>query len=305
MAADPNNLQFYLEALDFEFRDDLLDEAFPHPLQSVVLPVIVMSGGLAYLQGTAFSIGSNLALTAHHVLTQDDVDTISQVALLHVVTGDGADTAHATLIEVEEVTAHPGSTDVSVLRLKTPSAGEHNPLPLRPMRLGMAAPHIDETIAMLGYTHVDPMASLDEVLMLRPKLHLTTGKVLQHTPEGFGRCKGPCWQVEAKTVNQMSGGPALASAGEGSRMMVVRGVISTGFNVAEDDLPLSNAAMPYTAMALAPVVNRGSSEEPTFLYDLARSGRIPVVDLDLIDFDVSDFAKPRLALVEERPAGEE
>ena len=102
MAADPDNLPFQLEALDFEFRD-VLEDVFPHPLQAVVLPVIVMKDdGLAYLQGTAFSIGSDLAMTAHHVLTQEDTATISQVALLHVVPGDEPGSVHSTLIEIEE-----------------------------------------------------------------------------------------------------------------------------------------------------------------------------------------------------------
>jgi len=295
MAADPNPAPIELDALEFEFRD-VLEDVFPHPLQAAVLPVIVVRDNVFYLQGTAFSIGNNLALTAHHVLTQEDTDIISHAGVLHVVPGDESGMVHATIIEVEDVTAHPGSTDVSVLRLKSPPPGEHNPMPLRPLRLGMAPPPVDETILMLGYTHADPMASIDEVLRLRPKLHLTTGKVVQHTPEGFGRCKGPCWQVEATTVNQMSGGPALAAAGDGTDLMVARGVISTGFNVAEDDVPLSNAAMPYTAMALAPVVNRGTTEEPTYLYELAQNGHIPVVDLDLVDLDFADPAKPRLGL---------
>lgn len=150
---------------------------------------------------------------------------------------------------------------------------------------------------MLGYTHAGPMATRDEVLKLRPKLNVTTGKVLQITPEGFGQwCDGPCWQIESATENQMSGGPALASAADGSDLMVVRGVISTGFNVSGDEAPLSNAAMPYTAMALAPVVDRGSSEEATYLYELARDGRISVIDLDVVEFDTSDPVKPRLGL---------
>lgn len=140
MATEPADLPFRLEAQDPEFRDVLEDE-FPHPLQAVVLPVIVMKNdGLAYLQGTAFSVGSDLAMTAHHVLTQDDTAAISGFNEGGFVPGDVPGSVHATLIEVEEVTAHPGSTDISVLRLKTPPDGEHNPLPVQPMRLGMAPP---------------------------------------------------------------------------------------------------------------------------------------------------------------------
>lgn len=144
---------------------------------------------------------------------------------------------------------------------------------------------------MLGYTHAGPMATRDEVLKLRPKLNVTTGKVLQITPEGFGQwCDGPCWQIESATENQMSGGPALASAAW-SDLMVVRGVISTGFNVSGDEVCLSNAAMPYTAMALAPV-GPGQLRGSHVPYELARYGRISVIDLDVVEFDTSDPVKP-------------
>src|SRR5688572_15846070 len=96
---------------DLEFRD-LLTDKYPHPLQSVVLPIMTLRKGLIQLRGTAFSIGGNLALTAHHVLTQEDTD-IDEVALLHVVEGPGPYQVHATLLEVDDVTAHPRGTDVS------------------------------------------------------------------------------------------------------------------------------------------------------------------------------------------------
>lgn len=295
MAAEDENLPFNLEVDDLEIRD-LLEERFPHPLQALVLPVVVMKGGVAYLQGTAFSIGGNLALTAHHVLTQEDTDTISQAALLHVVDGVEPGQVHATLLEVDVVTAHPDSTDVSVLQLKTPPPGFHNPMPLRPLRLGMAPPTVGQMVSMLGYTYVEPMTTLEEVFKLRPKLHVSTGSVTQVEPLGSGLSKGPCFLAKAESISQMSGGPVFAHSGGGNDPLAVRGVISTGLNAGAGDDPLTTVGMAYTALALNPPVDRGMSVEPTLLYDLAHNGRIPVVDLDLVDLDVSDPAKPRLGL---------
>lgn len=295
MSAEDQNAPFHLKVGDLEIRN-LLEDQFPHPLQAVVLPVIVMKGDVAYLQGTAFSIGNDLALTAHHVLTQDDVGVIQQVALLHVVDGSQPGEVHATLLEVDDVTAHPAHTDVSVLHIKTPPPDFHNPLPLQPMRLGMAPPDEGHLVTMVGYTHVEPMTSLDEVLKLHPKLHVSTGAVTQVEPLGSGLSKGPCFLVEAESISQMSGGPVLAHAGDGTDLMAVRGVISTGLDAGEDEVPLTTVGLVYTAMALNPTVDRGTSVEPTLLYDLAQNGRIPVVDLDLVDLDVSDPAAPRLGL---------
>src|SRR3954453_13315856 len=100
MTADPA-APVHLDTNDLEFRD-LLDDEYPHRLQSVVLPVIVLKNGLVHLRGTAFSIGNNLALTAHHVLREEDTD-IQEVALLHVVPGPQPNTAHATLLHIEDV----------------------------------------------------------------------------------------------------------------------------------------------------------------------------------------------------------
>lgn len=290
----PNNEPVRLEVNDLEFHD-LLGDQFPHRLQSVVLPIIILRDGLVNLRGTAFSVGSNLALTAHHVLTQQDTN-IEEAALLHVVPGPGPGQAHATLLQIEDVTAHPGSTDVSVLRLRVPPEGEHNPLPLQPMRLGMAPPHPGEPVAILGYRHDGPLGSVDEVLQLRPRLILSEGTVTTHSPGGYVVCKGPCFQIEAHTEGQMSGGPVLASAGDGSDLAVVRGVLSTGMNVPGGQPPVSTASMTFTMLALAPTVNRGTFEEPTYLYDLALNGKIPVVDLELVDWDLSDPAQPRIGM---------
>jgi len=240
MTEQPNNEPLHFEVDDLEFRD-LLGDQFPHPLQAVVLPVMILRDGLMYLQGTAFSIGGNLALTAHHVLTQDDTD-IDDVAVLHVVAGPEPHQVHATLLQVDDVTAHPGSTDVSVLRLKVPPEGDHNALPLRPMRVGMAPPDKGHPVAILGYTHDGSLGTVEEVLHLRPKLNVSEGKVVTHYPGGAGLCKGPCFQIDALTENQMSGGPVLAPAGDGSNLVVVRGVVSTGTDVEEGQPPLSIAA---------------------------------------------------------------
>lgn len=65
---DDDAVHFDLDHLEFR---DLLVETFPHPLQSVVLPVMALRDGVVNLRGTAFSVGRNLALTATHVVEQE------------------------------------------------------------------------------------------------------------------------------------------------------------------------------------------------------------------------------------------
>lgn len=284
----------HLDTDDLEFRD-LLDDEYPHRLQSVVLPIIVLEDGLVHLRGTAFSIGNNLALTAHHVLRQEDTG-IEEVALLHVVPGAAPGQVHATLLQVEDVTAHPGDTDVAVLRIRPPDAGEHNPLPLRPMRIGMAPPAVGHPATTLGYRHEGPLGSVEDVLQMRPRLMASTGQVSAHSPSGYVLCKGPCFQITSASEGQMSGGPVLAPAGDGTDLVIVRGVLSSGMDLPADAPPSSTASMTFTAMALSPLVDSGATQSPTFLYDLAADGRLPVHELQLVDWAADDPAQPRIGL---------
>lgn len=280
----PEPVAFDLAPLEFR---DVLPMDFPHPLQSVVMPVMAMQDGVVHLRGTAFSIGGNLALTATHVLRRDD--DLDDVALLHVVPGPVAGSAHATLLPVKDVTAHEDQTDVAVLRLDLPSHVQ-----LQPLRVGAAPPAKTDRVAIFGYTHEGVLGTVDEVLQLRPKLNVSDGTVVDHYPLGGAVCSYPSFQIDARVDSQMSGGPILATIEGG--LMAVRGVVCTGMDVMEGDVPLSFGSMTFTALALTPLVARGGELQPTLLYDLAANGLIPVVDLHLVDFDTSDPDNPRIGL---------
>jgi hypothetical protein len=271
---------------DLEFRD-LLIEQFPHPLQTVVMPVIALRDGAVHLRGTAFSIGGNLALTATHVVEQDD--DLEEVALLHVASVPDSEMVRSTLLPVAQVTAHL-QTDVAVLRLDVAGI----PFKVRPLRLGMAPPKQGEPCAIFGYRHEGTMGSAQEVRALRPQLFVSQGKVVDHYPTGAGIGGSPCFQIDGRADHQMSGGPILSTVEAG--LMAVRGIVSTGYTVEEGKAPLSFGAMTFTAMALDPLVEHASAVEPTYLFDLADAGAIPVVDLSLVDFDRTDPERPRLAL---------
>lgn len=284
------------ELKQLEFRD-LLDHRFPHPMQSVVFPLIAMRHGEVHLRGTAFSIGGNLALTATHVV--DRADGLQEASLLHVEPGPETGQVHARLLPIVEVTAHEDQTDVAVLRLDVP-VESGRPFRLRPLHLGVAPPGIGERIAFLGYAHRPPMGTIDEVLTLRPKLHISDGTVVELTPAGGPVCRVPSFRIDARLDEQMSGGPVLASMAGG--LLAVRGVACSGAAVAEGVVPYAYASMTFTAMALDPVVDAGDGPAATYLYDLAKLGHVPVVDLNLVEFDRSDPAHPRLAIRSEDDA---
>jgi hypothetical protein len=107
-------------------------------------------------------------------------------------------------------------------------------------------------------------------------------------------CAYPSFQIDARVDNQMSGGPIFAEIDGG--LMAVRGVVCTGMDVMEGDILLSFGSMMFTALALAPRVMREGVDQPTYLYDLAANGRIPVVDPDLVEFNRLDPEQPRIGL---------
>lgn len=231
-------------------------------------------------------------MTATHVVHRRD--GLQEASLLHVEPGPGPGQAHARLLPIVEVTAHEDQTDVAVLRLEVPVDSSGKPFSLRPLRLRAAPPGKGERVAILGYTHTDPLTTVDEVLKLRPKLRISDGTVVEHYPTGGPVCRFPSFMIDGRIDEQMSGGPALALAPEG--LLAVGGVACTGAEVPKGDVPYAFASMVFTAMALDPVVNVGKGPTTTYLYDLATLGRLPVVDLELVDFDRSDPAHPRLGL---------
>lgn len=298
MVADQARMT-YLITEDLEFRD-LLDEEYPHQLQSVVLPIIVRKKGVVQLSGTAFSIGNNLALTARHVLPHEDTG-IEEVALLHVARGAIPGQVHATLLQVEEVTVHPEMTDVAVLRIRPPDFGAHSPLPLPPMRLGMAPPNIGHPAMTLGYRYDGPLESVEDVLQLRPRLMASHGHVRSIHTGRYILCKSPTFQFNGESEGQMSGGPVLAPAGDGTNLLVVRGVLSTGMDLAQGEEPSSTASMVFTALALKPTVGAAGNQAPTFIYDLAASGRLPVLDLDVVEWTAVGQTRAQIGLRKRNP----
>jgi hypothetical protein len=291
MGDEQDSEQLHLEVGEFEFRD-VLRERFPHPLQQVIMPVLALHEGEVDVRGTAFSLGRDLALTATHVVEQGAA--VDEVALLHVQVGPVAGTAHATLLPVEQVTAHPEQTDIAVLRVDPPRDRNGKPFQLQPLRVGAAPPAIDERCVILGYTHERRMVSRDEVLMMQPHLHVSDGTVVDHYLNGAALCRFPCFQIDGRADHQMSGGPVMSAAPDGK--LVVRGIVSTGVEVMAEDRPLSFASITMPALALDPLTDSGRGPEPTFLYDLATEGWIPVVDLERVDFDRTDPDYPRIGM---------
>lgn len=291
MTAESNSGPLHLELGKLEFRD-VLAEGFPHPLQQVVMPVLALLEGEVHVRGTAFSVGRDLALTATHVVERDA--PLDEVALLHIQPGPAPGAAHVTLLQVDEVTAHPDQTDIAVLRIEPPIDAAGIRFQLRPLRLGAAPPAIGERCAIFGYTHEAHMMSRDEVVTMRPQLQVSDGNVVDHYFAGAALCRFPCFQIDGRADHQMSGGPVMSATPEG--LLVVRGVVSTGVEVMEGEAPLSFASITMPALALDPMVDLGSGPEPTYLFDLAERGWVPVVDLDRVDFDRSDARRPRIGM---------
>jgi hypothetical protein len=291
MGAEHQPQALRLELGQLEFRD-VLAERFPHPLQQVVMPVLALRDGEVHVRGTAFSLGRDLALTATHVVERDAA--LDEVALLHIRPGPEVGTVHATLLPVDEVTAHPDQTDIAVLRIEPPIDAAGKPFQLRPLRLGAAPPVIGERCATFGYAHEARMMSREEVLMMRPALHVSDGTVVDHYFSGAALCSYPCFQIDGRADHQMSGGPVMSATPEG--LLVVRGVVSTGFDVMSEDVPLSFASIIMPALALDPVADLGKGPAPTYLFDLAAKGWIPVVDLDRVDFVRADPMRSRIGM---------
>lgn len=78
--------------------------------------------------------------------------------------------------------------------------------------------------------------------------------------------------------------------------MAVRGVVCSGAEVLEGDIPYAFGSMTFPALALDPPIQQNGLLQPTHLYDLAADGLLPVVDLDLIEFDKSDPEHTRIRI---------
>lgn len=275
----------------FEFSD-LLDRAYPHPLQQVVMPIVRRRGDQADVYGTAFSIGANLAMTATHVVGPDE--PIDELCLVHVPTYDSDPTP--VLLPVTEVTTNGSATDIAVLTFELPVRPPGRQIVLRRLRLGFGLAPKGSSCVILGYTHRPKMRSREEVLAMRPQLNASEGTVVDHYGERAANCAFPCYQIDGRADHQMSGGPILGEAADG--MMAVRGVVSTGYQLMPGEDPLCFGSMLFPAAALRPNLYRGGATRiPTFVKELIHEGGILAEESELLELDDGDPAHPRIHLL--------
>ena len=195
--------------------------------RTFMLVAEVEGEGEAEAAGTATILRTPFALTAKHVFTElqrrfgeypaPDGAAVPFTLRAFQHRQDGSGSVYA----VKTVTADEG--DLAVLTMSRVIAGSNPPWPTQ--RYSMDIPEVGSDV--LGFGFSDAHHSLDveaNTETLKVDHSLSSGQVLHVFPEGVAHMTYPCFVVNARFEDNMSGGPVFNSSGE------VCGIISSSFN---------------------------------------------------------------------------
>lgn len=258
-----------------------------HPLYRLVGPLMAGNSEVyERLHGTAFLIAPGYALTATHVVV-DYLEKIQRSNVGAQVCKPGHHTETLTffmfiLIQLPDGRSIPlnvhktyGSTpgDIALLAVSRPPNiewSEFGPYPT----LRMAPPAIGTHISALGYPGSTAERQSDGIVNIRIWPRLAIGQVMEHHGERRDPLllNFPCFRVNAKFDGGMSGAPVLDDAG------AICGVVSKGYDLPEDEEPISYAACIWPAVRIGIDDLPPMANDKRRLLDLVHSNTILVVD---------------------------
>jgi hypothetical protein len=205
---------------------DLMEQegyVFPHPLQSWVMPVLILEfepdGRLcdAKAMGTCFSIAPCIVLTATHVL--GEVSDVATMEARHVKVGvafvnredDGS--VRQELLEVELVVVNPDH-DVAILGLRPPQGGRRK-IRYQSLPLSFEVPSIGTSVIALGYSESSSAIAAENTIDLRHRVRASRGRIEEiHVPRrDITLLNFPAVTGDYPSPGGMSGGPVITPDG--------------------------------------------------------------------------------------------
>ena len=265
-------------------------DRFAHPLQQVAMPIVTRVDDRLLPAGTGFMIGTNLLMTAAHVMkyatqprrrimsSSGEFENLLECYALYV-----ADERHGP--NNEHYVGGPlplgkawisNDVDIALCSVRRPiDIRTGKPLDIPNVALTASIPRIGERIWGFGYHAIE--GRVDEQLdnkefkiVYQHDTAVSTGHILethiQYRDRGLLRF--PCFRTSARFVHGMSGGPIFNSAG------AVCGVITSGSSFEDDSYgSLLWAAFGCRVEAQGPTHD---SIESLSLLELAQRGHVTV-----------------------------
>jgi hypothetical protein len=194
---------------------EFVENAANDPMGTFALQLVAVRDDVVHSMGTAMLIAPGIALTAGHVIAQCDkafgrpIETghgrHSNFVLHAMQYAESGDVRAMSIARV--VTA--GFTDLALLQLRADPAW----MPPGYPRLNLAPPHEGDKVFACGYAGT---ATLDgDNIVVTRAMHTSTGKVIEVHADGRDRVIAPfpCFHVDARFDDAMSGGPVLDQEG--------------------------------------------------------------------------------------------
>lgn len=190
---------------------------FDQPICQIAFPLLTYKGDLRHVMGTAVRVGSNIAITAKHVIAEclgiqapdegnHNIDVGFNISAIQFVSA-----SQAVVWDVRKIfgSAH---TDIAFLLMAPrwdpppdPAAGPAAKMDLRPPRHGAR-------ISAFGYANGN--VEVSDAIEARLDPRTSVGEVIDVHPTGRDRrLPFPCFQTNARFDGGMSGGPVFTDEG--------------------------------------------------------------------------------------------
>ena len=263
------------------------DYEFPHPLQRSVMPVLILDVEDAAVTdarvvGTCFAIGSNLAVTASHVLTGDLPVLVAGEMLVppnvspHVlfVTAQPVPNHEGPwggLLPVDKIVMNPDH-DLTLLRLRLPLLPDGSYPRFAGNILTVDPPPVGSPLVVLGYSDSSSSFTPPDKVHLDHKLRASAGVVQElHIPRRDSVLLNfPALSGDFPSPGGMSGSPVMN--GDGKVCAMVSRSLAPSL---DDDLWTSSASLLALLFSMEIELNLDGLVDVFSLYDLAERGVVP------------------------------
>ena len=237
------------------------------------MPVVIERHGRPRVEGTAFSVMPNVAITAAHVVISDGRPRGDAGSLLYLggTYADGG--LMGGLLPIEQVAFDP-KHDVALLRYALPEINGEL-LRVKHLQLDLTAPTVGNTCLAIGYTAKFDFEMNGQSLptfTVNPKLHASKGVIEDVHLEGRDpvMLPFPVFRTDSHIVSQMSGGP-IFSGPIGTHHVV--GVVASSYEV-KDSPSLSYGSLLSVGLDLRLTFNVDGTVRLVTLRDMVARGGI-------------------------------
>lgn len=259
------------------------------PLKGIIAPLFAGHNNIRErIEGTAFLIAPQLALTAKHVIAEylesiqnfkvgehskPDVrheGILSFAMFMPMVTKDGQN-----IPLVVERTYFCGFGDIALLRLRL-GDNQHSWKDLEPYpSLNMIPPKVGKKVFSLGFPNSSTKRNKKNIVELHTWPRMSSGVVKEVHKDRRDPIllNYPCFQVNARLDGGMSGGPVLDEEGK------ICGIISKSYDLIDGEEPIGYAASLWPSGMIPMPDIPGKKNDSLRLIDLFRRRRVTVNDL--------------------------